>query len=86
MKSDIIIGLALMGTLVFVGAGLFYNASKACDVNIDYDVTVDSNVSNNFPNIAEVKLVCYKLCLENTDTFDGGSLQRDCMGKCEALE
>ena len=73
--------IAIIITFLFVGAGLFYNASKACDVNIDYKVTVDPS-SNSTGSLAEIQLACYKLCVEELRT---SSMMGECLDKCEGL-
>ena len=79
--NTLMIAFAL--ALVWVGAGLFYSASKSCDVSIDYDVTVDS-FSNATPNVLEIKFACLKLYI---DEFSGQSNYFDtCTTQCEALD
>jgi len=69
--------------LIFVGVSLIINSTKSCDVYIDYDVTVDS-ITNNTGSITEIKLACYKLCVDELkNNYD---LMRDCLDKCERLK
>jgi len=84
MKMDNIIMIAFIYALLFLAVSLIINTSKSCDVSIDYDVTVDTNSTGVGPNIVEVKLACYKMCIEELK-----GRERDfnnCLDKCEALE
>lgn len=82
MKQDTLMMIAFMAVLLFLAVSLLINTSKSCDVNIDYKVSVDTN-STSYPNVAEVKLACYKLCL---DQLRGSDYLNDCLDKCEVLE
>ena len=83
MKTDTIIMVAFLCGIIYLATALLINTSKSCDVNIDYKVTVDANATSTIPNISEIKLACYKLCvdeLKNSDyTF------KMCLDKCEKL-
>jgi len=83
MKQETMMMIGFMAVLLFLAISLLFSTGKSCDVYIDYDVTVDSNETSKAPNIAEVKLACFKLCIEELRT---NSLLDDCLEKCEDLE
>lgn len=83
MKNNDKIGFyALIIVLLILAISLFYNTTKSCDINIDYDVTVDQKNMTSFPNLAEVKLACYNLCIKEVSP----DYLRLCLEKCEKLE
>lgn len=84
MKSEIGMLAVFMIVLIFVGISLIINTSKSCDVNIDYDVTVNPKINSSSASLAEIKLACCKLCLD--ELRSDSSMMRICLEKCEALE
>lgn len=83
MKQDTIIMIAFLCGIIYLGTALLINTSKSCDVNIDYDVSVDSNSTGITPSISEVKLACYKLCVDELRAND--YKLKMCLDKCEKL-
>lgn len=79
--TDKLEGIGLIIVIMFLAISILINSSKSCDVNIDYDVT--TNINSTRPAIAEVKLACYKVCIE---TLHDTSLTKTCLNKCEQLE
>ena len=71
-----------LAVLIFVGIGLFFNAAKSCDVNIKYDLIPTTNNTSPIA-IAELKLSCYKLCIEQIK--GNTALQTTCFDKCEKI-
>ena len=84
MKTDTVIMLAFIGAIVFLGVTLLINTSKSCDVNIDYKASFGSENNATTSSLAEVKLACYKLCLENLGQNNYGIMDK-CLNKCEGL-
>lgn len=88
MKQDFWMMLGFMAVLLFVGISLLINTSKSCDVYIAYNATVDSINSNlnltNSPNLAEIKVACYKMCIDQL--HGDSSLLMTCLNKCENLK
>ena len=83
MKRDTMMHIGIMIVLAFLAISLFYNASKSCDVIINYKVSVDSAGNSTTPNLPEVQLACYKICVE--ELRGDSSMMRTCLDKCEAL-
>tara|TARA_Y100000310_G_scaffold28835_1_gene27455 strand:- start:742 stop:996 length:255 start_codon:yes stop_codon:yes gene_type:complete len=84
MKQDNIITIAFIIALFFVAFSLIINTTKSCDVNINYNVTKDINSTSSDLSMAEIKLSCYKLCVE--ELASASSTMRDCLDKCEGLK
>jgi len=84
MAEDKYVMIGFIIALLILAASIGFNSIKACDVNIDYDVTVDPKINGTSRSIAEVKLACYKMCIDNLRRSD--TLQRFCFNKCEVLE
>ena len=78
-----IIEIGFIIVLLILAGALIFSSFKACDVNIDYDVTVDSFSNNTQVNLPEVKLACFKLCMEQ---LKGSNSFEDCLEKCEGLK
>jgi hypothetical protein len=82
-KDDKIIIITFIVALLFLAVSLLINTSKSCDVNIDYDVVVDTNTTGIIPNVAQIKLACYKLCVNELKGRD--NMQKNCFDKCDGL-
>lgn len=75
---------AFLLVLLYLATSLFFNSFQSCDVHIDYDVSIDSNESLSNLQGSEVKLACYKLCIDELKTQQ--IKFNICMDKCEVLE
>ena len=85
MKEDnSLIIVILIITLLYLGTSLFYNTSKSCDVVIDYDATINGVNSTN-ATLPEVKLACYKICIDSSVIRQSNIRLNNCMNKCECL-
>lgn len=82
---DRILVIVFIGSIIFLGVSLLVNSSRSCDVSIDYDVSVDGVVNGSgSPVLSEVKLACFKLCLDELRGSD--TKYYNCMDACGGLE